>query len=73
MDDKAKQKADGLVVSPKGDLLGLKTPNGVIKADLSDALFVNLIDKNALRKSIDEKSLYFPAWLKKILNVCNGA
>jgi hypothetical protein len=61
MDDKAKQKADGLVFSPKGDLFGLKTPKGVIIADRSDALFVNLIDKKAFRKSMDEKSLYFPA------------
>jgi hypothetical protein len=61
MDDKAKQNADGLVLSPKGDLLGLNTPKGVIMADLSEALFVNLIDKNALRKSIDENNLYFPA------------
>jgi hypothetical protein len=41
MDDKAKHKVYGLVLSPKGDLLGLKTPNGVIMAALSDALFVS--------------------------------
>jgi hypothetical protein len=70
------QNTDRLLFSPKGVLVGLKMPHGVIIEANFVALGVNGILKKALQISITQKNLCCDASLKKVFRYgrgnCNG-